>query len=154
MRPHRKARIAIVTGVVVSCLLIAVLFGAPALLRAPWVRVQLEHELSQQLGGHITWQSLQVRLLPSPRALLGGLRFEVPGTVSAGIMEATVYLRLLPLLRGHPEIKSVSAFKPAVKIRVTAASPPTGAPATNPVAAYRSALSAAVQAIRENAPSS
>jgi len=123
----------------------------PVLVDARAVQAELQRRLSAALGGQVSWQELDVRLLPAPRGELRGLRVEIPGKLGASADAVNVYLRLWPLLRGQPEISSVTIERP--RIRVTAAE---GAPGErkplDAMALYRAAMEPVARALREFAP--
>jgi hypothetical protein len=54
-----------------------------ALVDTPAVQAELQRRLSQALQGQVTWQSLDIGLLPAPRAALARVRIEIPQKLSA-----------------------------------------------------------------------
>jgi uncharacterized protein involved in outer membrane biogenesis len=134
---------------------VAAAFIAPAFLDLSAVETEIKRKLSEAVHGEVAWDALRVRLLPSPRGSLRGLRLEVPGVASVRAEEADAHLSLLPLFRGRAEINSVSIVRPAIRIDLAIAQrapPAETAPPTDPVTAYRSALRPAIEAIRRIAP--
>ena len=136
---------------------VAAAFILPAFLDLSGVEAQIQRKLSEAVHGEVAWDALRVRLLPSPRGSLRGVRLEVPGVASVRAEEADAHLSLLPLFRGRAEITSVSIVRPAIRIDLAlaeGASPAGKAPPMDPVAAYRSALGPVIEAIRRIAPGS
>src|SRR5688572_17200095 len=97
-------------GAAVVVLLLLVLLAA-ALVDTPAVQAELRSRLSQVLDGQVTWEALEVGLLPAPRAELRQVRVEIPQKLSIGAEEVKVYLRLWPLLRGRPQVSSVTLVR-------------------------------------------
>src|SRR5215211_1248782 len=107
-RYRRSLRLALVAGGAVVALLAIVVLGGPLLLDLPSVRAQLERQLSQAVDGKVAWESLTVRVLPSPRGVLRGVRVDAPGKATLTVQQVDVHLRLSALLRGSAEIARVS----------------------------------------------
>ena len=147
----RKALIVIA---VIAVALLLILLGVPLLIDLPAVQAQLHRKLSNAVNGQVAWDSLQVQLLPAPHGVLRGVRVEIPGRVKAAVEHADVNLRLPPLLHGRADIASISITRPVVEIDITAAAPPGAGPRAGFFEAYRDALNAVVQGIRDVAPSS
>ncbi len=127
----------------------------PAFLDLSTVEAEIKRKLSDAVHGEVAWEALRVRLLPSPRGALRGVRLEVPGVASVRAEEAEARLSLLPLFRGRAEINSVSIMRPTIRIDLAiaeSAPPAEKAPPMDPVAGYRSALVPAIEAIRRIAP--
>lgn len=113
------------------------------------MQAEIQRRLARLLGGQVTWQALEVRLLPVPHGEVRGLRIEIPQKLSAAAEEVNVYLRLWPLLRGRPEISSVNLKRPT--IRIAAGGGGAGA-FPDAVALYRAVMEPAAGALREFAP--
>jgi len=123
----------------------------PGLVDTPAVRAEIQRRLAEGLHGQVTWRSLEVALLPTPRGELYGVRVEIPGKVSAAADEVKVYLRLWPLLRGSAEISSVTLTRPQIRITPEEGKDNSGSP-LDPLALYRAAIEPAVRALRDYAP--
>jgi len=142
-----KRRLAWALGaiVVAAAVLIALV---PVLIDARAVQAELQRRLSAALGGQVSWQELDVRLLPAPRGELRGLKVDIPGKLGASAEEVNVYLRLWPLLRGQPEVSSITIERP--RIRVTAAGGATAEEKPlDAMALYRAALEPAARALQQ-----
>ena len=61
-----------------SLLMVAALFGLPRLINLPAISTHLEQQVSKLVQGRVTWDTLQVRFLPSPRAVLRGVSVDIP----------------------------------------------------------------------------
>src|SRR5262245_13895571 len=145
----RLVRAAYVAGAVVVLVVLAALL-VPLFLDTPAVERQLKAKLSQAVHGDVAWERLSVRLLPSPRGSLSGVKAEIPGVASVGAAQVDAHLRLWPLLHGSAEVASVTLVKPVVRLHIA----PSGdteteeQPEAGPLDAYR----AAVDAVRRLAP--
>jgi uncharacterized protein involved in outer membrane biogenesis len=143
-------------GLWLSLGLIAVLalalLAAPLLLDLPAVQARLERHLSQATRGQLTWEDLDVRLLPMPRGVLKGVRFEAPAVFSAGAAEIEVRLHLQPLLAGNVEVRELRVLRPAVRVTVPKPDRAQSEGAVDPMAAYRRAMQPVVDALRRFAP--
>ncbi len=133
--------------VVVAALLVI----APALIDTPAVRAEIQRQLAQSLSGQVSWDSLEIAIFPAPHGELRKVRVEIPGRLSAAADELNVYLRLWPLLRGSPQISSVTLVRPQVRIAGTEKGTGSEAP-PDAVALYRAAVEPAARALREFAP--
>jgi len=111
----------------------------------PAARAEIQRLLDAALGGHITWQSLEVRLLLVPHGELKQVRVDLPGRLTAEAERVQVYLRLWPLLRGRPEIASVTLDGPRIRILPGEAS---DAP-VDAMAAYRAVAEPLARALQE-----
>jgi len=116
------------------------------LLDRPEVEAGIQSRLSRAVNGQITWESLQVRLLPSPRGVARGVRVEIPGTMSLRAERLDARLRLAPLFRGRAEIASISVSRPAIQVDLAPSRPANrkkkDKATPDPLETYRSAVSA------------
>jgi uncharacterized protein involved in outer membrane biogenesis len=140
--------------VALAALVVAAALIVPEFLDRPAVEAEIQRKLSQAVNGQVTWDKLQVRLLPTPRGVLRGARIDMPETPSIRAEAIEVRLYLLPLLRGSAEIASVSVSRPELRI---ALAPPArnkaakGA-AADPLADYRSTARRLAQVVQKFAP--
>jgi hypothetical protein len=133
--------------------LIAAALVVPEFLDRPAVEAQIQRKLSEAVNGEVAWDDLRVRLLPTPRAALRGVRVDVPGALRARIEEADAGLRLLPLFRGRAEITSLSVVRPDIRIEIAAfESADQQETESDLVAGYRFAMGPVVDAVRKFAP--
>ncbi len=130
---------------------VALLVVGLALVNTPAVHAEIQRRLSQALDGQVSWESLDVGLLPAPRAELRKVRLEMPGRVSAAADELKVYLRLWPLLWGQVEVASVTVARPQIRILAAGADSSSDAP-PDAVALYRAAMDPVARALRQFAP--
>jgi uncharacterized protein involved in outer membrane biogenesis len=131
--------------------LAALVLVAPALVDTPAARAEIQRRLSAALQGQVSWQSLEIELLPMPRGELRQLRLEIPGKVAVAADELRVYLRLWPLLHGQAEIAEIAVRRPQVRVMEKATDHQGGA-SPDAVALYRSVLEPLARALQELAP--
>lgn len=125
------------------------LFLADWLIDRPAVKAAIQQRLSTALGGQIAWEGLDLHVLPAPHGKLRGVRLAMPA-FSARADTVDAYLRLWPLLRGHPEIASLSMSRPEIRVAASGAAPERKP--LEPLAAYRQIMGAAVDVLRRFAP--
>ena len=96
--------------------LVAVALIAPHFIDTPAARAEIQRRLDEALGGQISWQALEVRLLPVPHGELRQVRIAIPGKLAADAERVQVNLRIWPLLLGRAEIAAVTLDKPRIRI--------------------------------------
>lgn len=99
--------------------LAALLLAAPLLLDIERYRSLLAARASHLLGREVTAQSLRVRLLPRPGAIVRGLSIADRAPWSGSFIEAErldLNLRLLPLLRGELQIRNIRIERPRIRL--------------------------------------
>jgi len=133
-------------GAFLLLVIAAALIALPRLVDTPAVRAEIQRHLDAALGGQISWQALEIRLLLVPHGELRQVRIDIPGKVSAEAERVQVYLRLWPLLRGRAEIASVTLDRP--RIRVAAGGGKDEAP-LDTMAAYRAVAEPLARALQE-----
>jgi len=138
----------------VAALVLAAAFILPALLDTPRMRAEIQEKLSQAVKGEVRWEKFALRILPSPRGTLRGLRIQTPAA-SASADEVSVALRFWPLLHGRPEITSVTLVRPVLRFagpRRAREEKPPAERTTGALVAYRSAMRAVVDGLQHFAP--
>lgn len=149
---QRWARYAAYGAAGLALLLLAAGLLLRELLGRPGVEAEIQTRLSRAVNGQIAWESLQVRLLPSPRGVVRGVRVGIPGIVSARADQLDARLRLMPLFRGRAEIASIGVSRPAIEVHLAPSGPEEkerNAPPPDPLDAFRSAASAIAVGIRQ-----
>ncbi|MBX9965406.1 MAG: AsmA-like C-terminal domain-containing protein [Burkholderiales bacterium] len=129
-----------------------VVLAMPWLIDLPSIRTQVEQRLSQAMNGTVRWRSLDIRLLPTPRAVLEGAQVEIPGVLQGTVESVELELRLWPLLEGRAEIRSVAVIRPAFRVQIRPGPPDPNAQPTEPMTMYRSALEPTARILRKIAP--
>ena len=137
-----------------AVLVVAAALVLPALLDTPRMRAEIQERLSQAVKGEVRWEKFALRILPSPRGSLRGLRVQTPAA-SVSADEVAVALRFWPLLlHGRPEITFVTLSHPVLRFagprRAREEKPPQER--TGALEAYRLAMSAVVDGLQHFAP--
>jgi hypothetical protein len=130
---------------------------AERLIDTPKVRAELTEKLASYLNGQVTWEKLDVRLLPLPHGVVRGVHVAIPNLLTANVATAAVKLRLLPLFRGHVEVKAITLERPNLDVWISASAADGKATEKsskplNPLALYRSALRPVLDALARFAP--
>lgn len=89
-----------------------------------------------------------MRLLPAPHGELRQVRIDIPGTLAADAERVQLYLRIWPLLRGRPEIASVTLDKPRIRIAAAGGNDEEKAELDS-IAAYRAVAEPLVRALQQ-----
>src|SRR5215472_5709253 len=133
----------------------AVLIGE-RLIDTPTVRAQLAEKLSRVLNGHVSWQTLEIRLLPRPHAEIRGVHVALPNVLTLDVGRAHVQIRLLPLFRGSAEVQAVALERPSVELWISpgAKAEPREQPSQPivPMVLYRNAMRPLLDAVERFAP--
>jgi uncharacterized protein involved in outer membrane biogenesis len=154
IRYRRSLRIILIAGGLLGGLIAAALLGAPLLLDLPSVSATVQRQLAQTIDGQIVWDTMQVRLLPTPRAVLRGVHVNLPGRAKIDMEQAHVNLRLSALLRGRTQIAAFTLHKPVFDIEVPSSPVKSDAAPVDPLAAYRAAMGPAIESVRKIASDS
>jgi hypothetical protein len=152
---RRAVRISAYGVAALAALALAAALVLPQLLDRPRMAAEIQAKLSQAVKAEVRWSNFDVRILPWPQGMLRGLRVETT-TATFSTDEMTVALRLWPLLFGRAEITSLDIERPALRLTVVpAAAVPEEArlaPEKDALAAYRSVMSAVIEALQAFAP--
>src|SRR5215469_13925942 len=97
----------------------AVLIGE-RLIDTPTLRAQLAAKLSRVLNGHVSWETLEIRLLPRPHAEIRGVHVALPNVLTLDVGMAQIKIRLLPLFRGNAEVQAITLERPNVDLWISA----------------------------------
>jgi hypothetical protein len=117
---HRRFVIAaVVLCISVLALLAAVIVIAPKVINSAAVRSRIEATIAKELHGTVTYERVELALLPRPDVVLHEFAVQVPGTLSATIDAVRVYARLLPLFRGQFAVSSVVLEQPELSLTLT-----------------------------------
>jgi len=134
--------------------MIGLVLALPWLVDLPSVRVQLQQRLSAIAGGDVSWERLELRLLPTPRGVVEGMRLEMGPVLGARAARVEARLNLWALLRGRAELTSLTADGPQVRF----APVPEGKPQTrrevaaDALAVYRAVTTNLARTLRDFAP--
>jgi len=154
LRKPLRWSLGVVIGLLV--LLAAVVAIGERLIDTPKVRAQLTGKFSQVMNGQVSWEKLDIRLLPAPHAEIRRVHVAIPKLLTMDVGLAQAKIRLLPLFRGDAEVQAITLEHPSVDISIAAASKEdaqekSSQPAT-PLALYRRVMRPALDAIGRFAP--
>ena len=125
---------AIGVGVLLALLALAFLL-LPKIINTDSVRASIERTISKKAGGTVTFDQVDLDLLPRPRIDFRNITIEVPGKISVSVPAAKVTARLLPLLQGRFAAGSATLDRPVLVFTVqgpAAASGKTAEPEAKP----------------------
>jgi uncharacterized protein involved in outer membrane biogenesis len=133
----------------IAVLAAIVLFLLPALIHIPVVRADVERRLSAAVQGKVSWQDLDVDMVPAPRAEFARARIEVPGKAEFTADELEIVLRGWPLLLGRVEPLIVRVKRARLRLAAPAGA---GTVPFDAVRIYREAVAPLTAALRQSAP--
>jgi hypothetical protein len=117
---HRSLAIAAAVLCAVLVALIAVIVViAPKVINSSEVRSRIEATIAKELHGTVTYDRVELALLPRPNVILHRLTVQVPGTLSALIDAVRVHARLFPLFRGQFAVSSIDLIRPDLTIMLS-----------------------------------
>src|SRR5215469_9898689 len=133
----------------------AVLIGE-RLIDTPTIRAQLAAKLSRVLNGHVSWQTLEIRLLPRPHAEIRGVHVALPNVLTLEVGRAQVQIRLLPLFRGNAEVQAITLERPSVDFWISSGAKREPREQSSqpivPIVLYRNAMRPLLDAVARFAP--
>ena len=94
--------------VVLTILLVAADFLLPYTVNTRALKNKLVGRAEQAVSGKVSAESLEIRLLPLPKAVFSGIEVTIPDRLSAAAAQMTVYPKILPLLIGRLKLDAVS----------------------------------------------
>ena len=119
MKKHKK----ILTWGIGGLILLLFLVGGfvlllPRLIDLEPVREWIVLKLSQQAGGQVTYERIDLSYFPRPRVVIHQVTLSVPGTVTGKLKSAEISPALLALLRGKIHVSRILAESPDFSIRL------------------------------------
>ncbi|MBS0580551.1 MAG: AsmA-like C-terminal domain-containing protein [Proteobacteria bacterium] len=137
-------------------LLVAAVLIGERLINTPTIRVQLTEQLSRVVSGHVSWETLEIRMLPQPHAEIRGVQLALSDAFTLNVGMAQVRLRLFPLLGGHVKVSAITLERPNgdLWIASTAKAGPgkESSQSTIPMVLYRNAMRPVLDALARFAP--
>jgi hypothetical protein len=97
------------------CFVLLVLI-APKLINRDAVRSRIEAAISKELGGTVTYDSMEFVIIPRPKIDFQNLKIASPVAATASAVGVKIYARLLPLLQRRFEISSITLDRPALEL--------------------------------------
>jgi uncharacterized protein involved in outer membrane biogenesis len=134
---------------------LAVLIGE-RLVDTPKIRAQLAEKLSGVVNGHVSWETLKIRLLPRPHAEIRAVHVALPNLLTLDVGTAQVQIRLLPLFRGRAEVQAITLERPSVDVWISSGAKPEPreqpSQPTVPMVLYQKAVRPLLDAVARFAP--
>ena len=107
---------ALLCGAVLA-LLAAIVIIAPKVINSGEVRSRIEATIDKELHGTVTYDRVELSLLP-PDIVLHGFSVDIPGTLSAKISAVSIRARLFPLFRGKFVVSSIALEQPEITLNI------------------------------------
>jgi uncharacterized protein involved in outer membrane biogenesis len=126
----------------------------PRLIDLEPVRDKIQNTLSKAIDGKVTFERLDITILPRPSVNARLLLISKPGVIEGTIGTLSIYPRILPLFTGKLRLAQIEADEPDITVRIpekpakkrTEQKPDT-------FAAFREAIAAAGKDLASRAPS-
>ncbi|HYA87030.1 MAG TPA: AsmA-like C-terminal domain-containing protein [Nitrospirota bacterium] len=107
-------------SVVIFCVLLALLSAAilvaPSYLNSTSIKAKIETAISQEFGGTIQYQRLNISIFPRPYIVFLGTHFSIPKTVKGVVKSISIYPQLSPLVKGKLFISRIRIQEPDLTI--------------------------------------
>jgi hypothetical protein len=137
-------------------LLTAAVLVGERLIDTPTIRAQLVAKLSRVLNDHVSWKTLEIRLLPRPHAEIRSVHVALPNVLTLDVGMAQVQIGLLPLLRGNVEVQAVTLVRPNVDLWISSGAKGESREQSSqpivPMVLYRNAMRPLLDAVTRFAP--
>ncbi len=117
MKPEHRFFIAIVLGSVAVLALLAHIL-LPVFIDSDALKSAIEKALLGGTAGQVSYRNLTVGLLPYPNLSVTRARISIPGEAEGSIQKVTVAPRILPLLSGKIQIRSLSLDRPVFRVHL------------------------------------
>jgi hypothetical protein len=106
------------TGIfgLVIVLLAALALMAPRVINKDFVRQAIETTFSKELGGTLTYDRVELSILPLPHIVVYKPNVVVPGSISGSLKSLDIYPAILPLLTGKFQITKTVLDRPDLTI--------------------------------------
>lgn len=89
---------------------------APMYLASLGVKNKIQAAASEKLGGKVSYERIDLSLLPRPHVIVTQLHLAYPRTFSGTLHSLTVYPRLFPLFRRQLRLSRIRALEPDFRI--------------------------------------
>jgi hypothetical protein len=99
-------------------LAVALLLIGPKLINLEPVREKIRTSLSEELGGKVEYEGIDIAFLPRPRVAVRGAKWSIPGRLKGTLETITVCPEILPLLKGELRISSIRAVAPEFDVKI------------------------------------
>ncbi|HXY55226.1 MAG TPA: AsmA-like C-terminal domain-containing protein [Nitrospirota bacterium] len=97
-------------------LLLIAFFLATPFINSATMKAKIKTLVSQQIGGEVEFQRMDLSLFPSPHVVMYHPSFSIPAAVSGTLESIRVYPRVFPLFQGKVLISKVQIQAPDIKV--------------------------------------
>ncbi len=111
-KPSRTFRRIARAAIIIVSALFLVLLLAPWFIRTAPIENKIRSLVAEHTGDAVTFQRVDLSLLPRPRLIVRTVGISFPGTMTGTVGSAHIYPELLPLLRGRIHIAKVLLEQP------------------------------------------
>jgi uncharacterized protein involved in outer membrane biogenesis len=127
MKSSKKIFVSVIAGAVILFLLAAAfVFSLPYLIDMEPVKERILTKLSQEIGGQVRFENLDLSYFPKPRVVIHQAAISIPGSVTGKLQSVEISPALLALLRGKLYISRILARSPEFSIAIPEATKKTG----------------------------
>ena len=104
------------TVVIVLALIVGLLFFMPLYLNSPAAKKKVQAALSRELGAAITYERLDLSLVPLPRVTIGKPGLSIPDEARITLKSLSIYPDAVSLLKGKVIIAKIEMREPVFEI--------------------------------------
>jgi hypothetical protein len=99
-----------------TAVLIAVIVLGPIYLDSTGVKNRIQAAVSEKLGGKVSYERIDISLVPLPHVIVRQLHLAYPRTFRGQLQSITVYPQLFPLFLGKLQISKIQVLEPDLTI--------------------------------------
>jgi uncharacterized protein involved in outer membrane biogenesis len=115
----KRKKIAIWVMGVIGALLVLMLILMlllPRIINLEPIRQKIIARISQEVGGEVEFQRLDLSFLPRPRAKIHEISLSIPGKIAGTLDALKIYLGIFALLKGNAQIAMLHLEAPEFKM--------------------------------------
>jgi hypothetical protein len=98
-----------------AVLLTGVIVLTPVYLNSTGVKNRIQAEVSEKIGGKVSYERIDFSLLPRPHVIIEQLHLAYPRTFKGTLKSLTIYPHLCPLFRRQIQFSRIQILKPDFK---------------------------------------
>ena len=116
----RKKIIIWITGTVGALLVLIFIFLllAPKLINLGPIRERVLTELSQMVGGEVSFQRVDLSFFPRPEVVIHQASLSIPEITSGNLKVLHAYLKIWPLLKGRVQLDRLKIEGPDFTVKL------------------------------------
>jgi len=101
-------------------LLLIFLLLLPRLINLKPIREKIITTISQEVGGEVGFQTIDLSFLPRPRVMIHEVSLSIPGEITGTLKSLKVYPEIFPLLRGRIQLTMLRMESPDLNMKFPA----------------------------------